>query len=130
MRKPPPRLGNVQFQIMQVLWQRGPSTARQITEELARTGPITHSTVQTLLRQLETKEVIAHETQDRTFVYRPLLRQADLTQSPLREMLTRAYQGSVVNLMSHLLRTEKLSPEELARLRAMIDEEIEAEDKQ
>jgi BlaI family transcriptional regulator, penicillinase repressor len=129
MRRPPPRLGTVQFQIMQVLWQRGPLTARQITDELARTSPITHSTVQTLLRQLESKEAIAHETQDRAFVYRPLIQQSDLTQNPLREVLTRAYQGSVINLMSHLLRTEKLSPEELARLRTMIDEEIEAEDK-
>ena len=49
----PQKLGQVQLQIMQVLWERGQATARQITDALNRTQPIAHSTLQTLLRKLK-----------------------------------------------------------------------------
>ena len=123
MSKAPPRLGKVQFQIMQVLWRRGPSTARQITEELSRTAPVAHSTVQTLLRQLEAKGAVAHDVQERTFLYRPLYQPSEVTATPLHDLLVRVYQGSVYNLMSHLLKHETISAEELARLRQLLDEE-------
>lgn len=121
----PPRMGKGQYQIMGVLWRHGPLTAREITDELSRTAPIAHSTVQTLLRQLEAKGAIAHEVDDRTFVFRPLYTAAELTQTPLHDVLTRIYEGSVVNLMSHLLKNESISREELDRLRELINEEAE-----
>jgi BlaI family transcriptional regulator, penicillinase repressor len=119
----PPRLGRVQYQIMQVLWQHGACTARQLTEEMSKAAPIAHSTVQTLLRQLEGKGAVAHDVEDRTFIYRPLLQPFDLTSTPLHELLTRVYQGSVYNLMSHLLKHEVIPADELARLRKLLDEE-------
>jgi BlaI family penicillinase repressor len=118
-------MGKGQFQIMNVLWSRGPSTAREITDELSLTNPVAHSTVQTLLRQLESKGAIAHEVHDRTFLFRPLFSAAEFTETPLHEILMRIYHGSVVNLMSHLLKHERISPEELDRLRELINEEAE-----
>ncbi len=125
MSKKPLKIGNVQFQIMQVLWQHGPCTAREITEELSRTTPMAHSTVQTLLRQLEAKGAVAHERVQRTFVFRPLTPQSEVTGTPLHDLLMRVYQGSIVNLMSHLLKQESISPDELKRLRQLLDEESE-----
>ena len=57
----------------------------------------------------------------------PLYQQAQVTETPLHDIFMRVYQGSVVNLMSHLLEHEKISAEELARLREMIDEEAQNE---
>ena len=57
------RLGRVQLLIMQVLWDKGRATARQITDAINASEPIAHSTVQTLLRGLEEKGSIAHEAQ-------------------------------------------------------------------
>jgi BlaI family penicillinase repressor len=121
----PPRLGKGQFQIMQVLWRIGPATARQITEALSGPAPVAHSTVQTLLRQLEVKGAITHDVEDRTFIFRALYEPDELTETPLHQVLMRVYQGSVVNLMSHLLKHEAISPEEFARLRELLDEEAE-----
>ena len=67
------QLGRMQFRIMQVLWDRGRANAREITEALNATEPVAHSTVQTLLRQLEAKGAVSHEAEDRTFVFLPLL---------------------------------------------------------
>jgi len=123
MTKTPPKLGKVQFQIMQVLWQRGQATAREITDDLCRSAPIAHSTVQTLLRKLEAKGAVAHDSEDRTFVFRPLYRQAEVSASATRDLLERVFGGSVYGLVSHLLKNETVSPDELARLRQLIDRE-------
>ncbi len=120
----PPSLGKVQLQIMQLLWDRGHATARDITDELSRTEPIAHSTVQTLLRKLEAKGAVEHVVEDRTFVFRPLSQQADVTTNATRDLLSRVFQGSTFGLVSHLLKHEQLSREELRQLRQMIDEEV------
>ncbi len=128
-----PRLGRVQLQIMQTLWQHGPLTARQITDEVNRAAgarPLAHSTIQTLLRKMETKGAITHEpspNDPRTFVFRPLHEQADVTTTVARDLLARVFDGSVSGLVAHLLQHERVSPDELVRLRQLVDEADENE---
>jgi BlaI family transcriptional regulator, penicillinase repressor len=121
----PTRLGKVQLEIMRVLWRRGRATAREITEEMGRTQPIAHSTVQTLLRQLQGKGAVAYDVEDRTFVYRPLYQQSEVAETAARELLTRLFNGSVYSLMAHLLKHEEISDDDLTRLRELIDRERE-----
>jgi BlaI family penicillinase repressor len=123
MSRAAPRMGKVQLQIMQVLWARGRATAREITEELCRAKPIAHSTVQTLLRKLEAKGALTHDVEERTFVFRPLYQQAEVTRTATRDLLARVFDGSVYGLVAHLLKNEPISEEELRRLRQLLDEE-------
>ncbi len=123
MTKAAHRLGKVQLQIMQVLWEHGEATAREITDALSQATPIAHSTTQTLLRKMETKGAITHEVRDRVFVFRPLSRQSEVSETAARDLLTRVFGGSVYGLVSHLLKHETISGDELARLRALIDAE-------
>ena len=118
------RLGKVQLQIMQILWERGQATAREITDALnEREAAIAHSTVQTLLRKLEAKGAVAHQVVDRSFVFRPLYERTEVTETAARDLLTRVFGGSVYGMVAHLLRHEPVSPEELARLRDLIENE-------
>lgn len=119
------RLGRLELQIMQILWRRGQATAREITEELSANRPIAHSTVQTMLRKMEAKGAVAHETDDRTFVFRPLYQQTEVTESATRDLLARLFDGSVYGLVSHLLKHETVSEEELTRLRKLLEEEAQ-----
>lgn len=124
-----PRLGKVQLHIMQVLWERGEATAREITDELSRRTPIAHSTVQTLLRKLETKGAVTHTQQERTFVFRPLFREADVTSTATRDLVARVFNNSTVGLVAHLLQHEEITPQELRELRDLVEEkakEVEA----
>ena len=120
-----PRLGKVQLRMMQILWREGKATARQITEELGKTQPIAHSTVQTLLRKLEAKGAVMHELEDRTFLFRPLYRQEEVTETALHDLLQRMFQGSVYGMVSHLLKHESISEEELRHLRQLIEKGTE-----
>lgn len=114
-------LGSVQLRIMRVLWDEGEATARRITDVLSQSSPIAHSTVQTLLRKLEAKRAVAHEQRDRTFVFRPLVAESEVTRTAAQDLLTRVFQGSISGLVAHLLESEEVTPDEMKRLRALVD---------
>jgi BlaI family penicillinase repressor len=117
------RLGRVQLRIMRVLWHRGRATAREVTDDLGRDGPIAHSTVQTLLRQLEVKGAVAHDADGRTFTYRPLVDAPSVTRSATRDLIERVFGGSAAGLIAHLLREERIPPDELREIRKLVDRE-------
>src|SRR5580698_4236970 len=103
------RIGGVQLKIMRVLWDEGEATARRIGEVLSTESPSAHSTVQTLLRQLEAKGAVGHEKQDRTFVFRPLIKESEITRSAAQDLLSKVFRGSVSGLVAHLLESEPVS---------------------
>src|SRR5215468_620021 len=106
------RLGRVQLRIMQVLWQKERATAREITDALNADEPIAHSTVQTLLRGLEAKQAVNHDLEGRTFVFYPVVREGQVARSVTRELLERVFGGRVSEMVSYLLKNEKVSAEE------------------
>ena len=117
------RVGAVQLRILRVLWKHGRTTARQITKELSQEAEIAHSTVQTLLRKLEAKGTVAHEKQERTFVYHPLVTEGEVVGTATKDLLSRVFDGSAYGLVAHLVRSERLSQKELSRIRALIREQ-------
>lgn len=119
---PVTRLGRVQLRIMNVLWERRRATAREITETLSELEPIAHSTVQTLLRGLEEKGAVAHESDGRTFVFHPLVEQGKYRRSATRDFVDRVFGGQHAELMAYLLKHEQIPADELRELRKLIDE--------
>ena len=116
------QLGRMQFRIMQVLWDRGRANAREITDALNESEDVAHSTVQTLLRQLESKGAVSHDAEDRTFVFFPRLKEDKVKRTAAREVLDRIFGGNVGNLVAHLLKGEQLSRDELDELHRLIDQ--------
>jgi BlaI family penicillinase repressor len=122
MAKATPRLGKVQLEIMQVLWQRGEATAREITEAMSQKKPVAHSTIQTLLRKMEAKGAVTHEVRERTFIFRPVHAELEVATSATRDLLTRLFDNSVSGLVAHLIQHEKISAEEMQRLRELVEQ--------
>ena len=80
------KMGQVQLKIMQLLWKMKRATARELTDVLNKSAPIAHSTVQTLLRQLEVKGSVDHEQDGRTFYFFPLVQEEKVKKSAAREL--------------------------------------------
>jgi predicted transcriptional regulator len=116
-------LGRVQLQIMQVLWDRGQASAREITESINAITPITHSTVQTMLRVLEDKHAVTHRLDGRTFIFYPLVPESDFKQSATQNLLESVFGGSVKDLVSHLLNCRNTSKQEIDELRQLINQQ-------
>ena len=115
------KMGQVQLRIMQLLWKMKRASARELTDELNKAEPIAHSTVQTLLRQLESKGSVSHKKEQRTFYFYPLVKEDNVKKSAARELVQNVFEGSVGGLVSYLLENEKVSGEELAEIRKMLD---------
>ncbi len=117
------QLGRMQFRIMQILWDLGRASAREITDSLSAAEPVAHSTVQTLLRQLEAKGAVGHEANGRTFVFFPRLKEDRVKQTAARDLLERVFGGNVGSLVAQLIKNERLSRTELDELQRLIDKE-------
>ena len=115
------QLGRVQLLIMQVLWDRGRATAREITDQINASEPIAHSTVQTLLRGLEEKGSVAHETEGRTFLFHALVEEDKFKQSATADLVNRVFGGNAATLVAHLLKNESVSRKELNEIRQLIN---------
>ena len=115
------QLGRVQLLIMQVLWDVGRPTAREITDALNASEPIAHSTVQTLLRGLEEKGSVSHKAEGRTFVFYALVEEEEFKQSVTRDLIERVFDGSVGTLVAHLLSHEDVSRKEIEEIRRLIN---------
>ena len=115
------QLGRVQLLIMQVLWEMGRATAREITDAINAAEPIAHSTVQTLLRGLEEKGSVSHETEGRTFVFVPLVQEDKFKSSATRDLVERVFGGNAGTLVTHLLKNENVSRKEIDEIRKLIN---------
>lgn len=116
------QFGRLQHRIMQVLWARQKVSARDITDALNQEETVAHSTVQTLLRKLEVKGAVAHEVDERTFLFYPLVEEQKAKKSATRVLIDRVFGGSIAGLVAHLLENEKISKAELEEIRQRINE--------
>ena len=117
-----PLFGEQQLRLMRELWRK-PRSARELTDALnaqAGSAPMAHSTVQTLLRQLESKGAVCHVQDGRTFIFQPLVEQGRTVAQATRDLISRLFGGSAQELVAHLLESEQISPQELARIDQLI----------
>src|SRR5947209_3336136 len=110
------RLTELQLDMMQVLWQRGEASVSELQKDLGRKDELAYTTVATLLRRLEARGLVQHRTQDRQFIYRPEVTADDVCTSMTDEIIEQLFEGSLANLVDHLLTTRDVSAEELRRL--------------
>ncbi len=107
-----------ELEILKVLWEHGPSSVRDVHRRLSPGGELAYNTVQTLLRIMEKKGLVGQRTEGRTFIYTA---RYDRDESTAR-FLARVFDGAASQLVMSLLRDERLSPEELDRMHALIAE--------
>jgi predicted transcriptional regulator len=88
---------------------------------LGRKKPVNYSTVQTMLRILETKGYVAHQKEGRAFVYRPLIDQKQARRRALSHLLSRLFNNSPGLLVLNVLEDERLDPQEIERLKKLLD---------
>jgi BlaI family transcriptional regulator, penicillinase repressor len=102
-------------QIMDVVWCLGEATAEQVREAIP--GGPHDSTVRTLMRVLEVKGYLAHETRGKAYVYRATVGRQKVQRLALRSVLTRFFAGSAEDLVLRLIEDEELSPDQLEEIR-------------
>lgn len=116
------RLTELQLEIMRVLWKKGSATVADVHEAIGVKRGLAPATVATLLRRLEKKGAVAHETEGRQFVYRATVSSAAVRRSMLTEVAERLLPSDVPALISQLLMSHKIGADELAQVKKLIEE--------
>lgn len=113
-------LTNLELELMKTVWKRGKATVKEVKNALPRRKPLAYSTVLTVMRILERKGFVRHETLDRTYVYYPVVTRDEVIEAMVRNLANRLFDGSAELLMVNVLEKEKLGREELRRLKRVI----------
>lgn len=120
-RKKSTTLTDVELRLMTVLWEHGPSTVGEVQKALPKKDRVAYTTVLTMMRVLEEKGYLDHEQRGRAFVYRPLVERDAAQRKGVSHLVGRLFDGSPGALVLNVLENEKLSAEDLARLRELIE---------
>jgi predicted transcriptional regulator len=121
-RKQSPALTDAEAQVMAVLWHLHTATVGDVVGALKEKRPVTYSTVQTILRILETKGYVTHGKVARAFVYQPVIDERQARRRALRHLVSRLFDGSPTLLVSNVLEDEDIDPAELERLKKLIED--------
>ena len=115
------RISTAESQVMKALWAKSPLTAEEIIAALPNDQDWADATVKTLLNRLLKKDAIAAEREGRRFLYRPLVAQDDYVHTESQGLLDRLFDGKLAPLVAHFSQREKLSDEDVAELRRLLE---------
>ncbi len=115
-------LSDLQMDVMRVLWDRGEATVSDVHESLRSERSLAPTTIATILTRLEKRDLVVHRVHGRQFIYRSLVSEQDVRSSMVDDLTGRLFQGDLASLVSHLLTEREMSPGDLARVRALIED--------
>jgi predicted transcriptional regulator len=121
-KRPMPRPTHAELDILRTLWQLGPSTVREVQETLNARRATGYTTVLKLLQIMAEKGLVRRDERQRRHVYEARLPQEATQQQLVADLLERAFEGSAGGLVMQALATRRASPEEIARIRQLLDE--------
>ena len=116
-----PRPTDGELAILRILWDRGPSTVRQVHDVLAHERQAAYTTALKLLQIMTEKGLVERDERDRTHIYRARLSEETTQRQLVRDLLDRAFGGSSMKLVMQALATKRASAEELRDSRTAID---------
>ena len=114
---------DTELSLLNELWQRTSATVQELTEALyGNTAPALLATVRKLLDRLEAEECVTRDRNTWPHHYKAVLKRDDLAGKRLQAAADELYDGDLAPLLTHLVRSQKLSAEDRANLRKMLDE--------
>jgi BlaI family penicillinase repressor len=119
----PRELGRLELRLLNLLWESGPATVREVLEALPNRDRPAYTTILTTMRVMHEKGYLDREERGKAHVYRARLHEHRVKRGLLQGLIDGAFRGSAEALLVRLLEDELLSPEELARASRVIEEQ-------
>jgi predicted transcriptional regulator len=117
-----PKPTDAEISILRVLWQRGPSTVREIWEQLKPTQQTGYTTVLKLMQIMFEKGLLLRDEAQRSHIYQASVSEDQTQRQVVGHLLERVFAGSTPKLVMQALAAKKATPTELAEIRRLLDE--------
>ena len=117
------QLTPLELEIMKVLWETGPAAVQTVQEKLPAERQLAYNTVQTMLNVLVRKEKVRRELHARAYLYEPAISRVQAAKQAVGDLVQRMFDGSPESLVLSLVETRQLTPEKLAKLTRMLEED-------
>ncbi len=121
------RLTNRELDVMAVVWERGSATVAEVQDRL--TDDLAYTTNLTVLRGLEAKRCVSHESEGRAYRFYARIKPVEVGEGVLNRLLDKVYQGSRELLIARLVSDETVSDEELRRIRNLLDRRLKEKER-
>ena len=116
------RISDAEHAVMEVLWEEAPLAAADVADRVSPERGWSIRTVKTLLSRLLAKGAILHEEEGRRYLYRPAIAREAFVERESEKLLDRMFGGRVTPLVAHLAERNRLSPEDIAEIEALLKE--------
>ncbi|MFK7844594.1 MAG: BlaI/MecI/CopY family transcriptional regulator [Rhodothermales bacterium] len=120
-RKKSSTLTDAELRLMEIVWDRGPSTVQDVVDALPADTPLAYSTVLTMLRILEQKAYLTHKKDGRAYVYESVVEKGEAQRGALQHLMKRFFDDSPELLVLNLMENSEFDAADLERLKSMID---------
>lgn len=115
-------LTETELEFMNVIWALGEATVNDVIEHLPADRKVAYTSVSTILRILQQKNVLSARKEGRGHVYIPLLQKSDYESRTLHHVVDKVFDGTPLALVRQLLGSVKMKPEELAELKDLVNQ--------
>ena len=121
-------LPQAEFEVMDILWQRGEATVREVRAALNAEKQLAYTTVATLLARLQGKGYVASKQQKSAYVFRPIIPREHVVQRKVHDLVQRILCGDLGPLAAYIAENRKLTPEQLEALEEIVRSRSEEEE--
>ena len=121
-RRPQSTPTEVELEILQVLWDLGPSTVRQVVDALNQHRTRAYTSILSMMNVMLEKKLVTREEQGRAHVYRAVARQEKMLGTMVKDLLGRAFDGSASSLITHVLDQSSPNESELKEIQRLLND--------
>lgn len=113
---------DAELQVLNVLWHRGPCTVREVHNALTELRDIRYTTTLKTLQVMAGKGLVKRDESRKAHIYEAAVDKEETQRALVGDLVDKAFNGSAAGLMAGALSAKKASPEELAKIRQLLDE--------
>ncbi len=116
----PPKPTDSELEILQILWQNGPSTVRFVNDKLNETRKVGYTTALKLMQIMFEKKLVSRDDSSRTHIYAAAVTEADTQQELLQTFVNRTFRGAAMKMVMQALGNHSASQDELDEIKQLI----------
>jgi BlaI family penicillinase repressor len=111
-----------ELEIMQILWEKGPLTVREVNEFLNQQRRVGYTTTLKIMQIMSEKKMLIRDTRQRSHIYTPTVESGDIQTNILDHVIKTAFRGNSTSLVLRALGNNSASPAEMEEIKALIEE--------